>query len=114
VLTVGLGNVVDATDVGVRELPRDADLGEEALPADRIVGELTRQELERDRLSQLQVVGPIDLAHAATAEQTDDAIPFSQNRTRREEANRNRIGRHDPPDPHRRHDRTAGGGRLHL
>ena len=40
----------------------------------RVVGGAWRQELQRDRLIEDQVVGPIDLAHAALAEQRHEAI----------------------------------------
>jgi hypothetical protein len=35
---------------------------------------MIRQELERDRLAQLEIVGPIDFTHAAFAQQADDTV----------------------------------------
>jgi hypothetical protein len=40
----------------------------------RLRGERFRQELQRDRLAQLEVVGAVDLAHATAADQSDDAV----------------------------------------
>jgi hypothetical protein len=44
-------------------------------PAAAIVArELLGQELQRHRLAQLEVVGPVDLAHAAAADQAGDPV----------------------------------------
>jgi hypothetical protein len=75
VLAGHLRDVVHAADVRMRELPRDADFGEEALTAYRVRRQRRRQEFQRDGLAELQIVGAIDLAHPAAAEQADDAIP---------------------------------------
>jgi hypothetical protein len=45
-----------------------------------IPGERLRQKLERDRVFELEIVGPIDFAHPAIAEQTDDAIATGEDR----------------------------------
>src|SRR6185436_8034505 len=42
------------------------------------------QELERHRLAELRVVGAIDLAHAAGAEDAGDAVTARDDRARRE------------------------------
>ncbi len=81
-LAVGLADVVHATDVGVRDLPRHANLVAQACQRRRIVGEMGGQELQRDRLAELQVVGAVDLAHAAPAEQPDDAVALAESRSR--------------------------------
>ena len=52
-----------------------------------------RQELERDRLSELQIVGAIDLAHAAAPQASDDAIAAAEQRARLEAAVVDRAGR---------------------
>ena len=36
------------------------------------------KKFERDRLAEFQIVGAIDFAHAASAEQTDDAITLGE------------------------------------
>ena len=40
--------------------------------------DVARQELQRDGLAELQVVGAVDLAHAAFAEQADHAIAVGE------------------------------------
>ena len=50
-------DVVDAADVRMGDLAGDADFGKEPLTADRILGQRRWQELQRDRLSQFEVVG---------------------------------------------------------
>ena len=85
-VAVGLADVVDAADVRVRDLPRRAHFVVELREPRRVVRERRRQELQRDRLAELQVVGPIDLAHAAAAEQADDAVAAVEQRAGREAA----------------------------
>ena len=75
-----LADVVDAADVGVRDAARVAHLGVEALDPGRLRGELRRQELQRDGLAELQVVGAVDLAHAAAADEADDAVALGEDR----------------------------------
>ena len=52
--------------------------------ARRIAVDRLRQELQRDRLAELEVVGAVDLAHAALAEEADDAIALVEDRARLE------------------------------
>ncbi len=94
-------DVVDAADVGVRDLPRHADFGVELGQARRILVDVGRQELERDRLAELQVVGAIHLAHAAAAQALDDAVASAEQRARLEAAVIDGARRREP----------AGGGR---
>ena len=63
-----LADVVDAADVRMRHLPRHPHFGVELREARGIAIHGLGQELERDRLAELQVVGAVDLAHAALAE----------------------------------------------
>ena len=60
-------DVVDAADVGMRHLPGDAHLGEKPLAPDGIVGKRFGQKLQGHRLAQLEIIGPINLSHASTA-----------------------------------------------
>ncbi len=83
-LAVDLGDVEDATDVGVGHLARGAHLVEEAVQAVLVALQPLGQKLERHRLSQLHVVGAVDLAHAAAAEQADDAVALVQHGARDE------------------------------
>jgi len=58
VLTVGVANAVDTADVGVRDLSCDAHFVVEAFQLSSVLREGGRQEFQRHRLAQLQVVGP--------------------------------------------------------
>ena len=91
--SVDVRHVVDATDVRVGELPRDAHFGEEALAPDGVGRHVARQELERDGLPQLHVVSAIDLAHPAAPEQADDPVAAGEHGPGREPTNGNRFGR---------------------
>jgi hypothetical protein len=57
----------------VRDGACDADFAVEARQTLGTVGQTARQELEGDRLAEQQIVGSVHLAHAAAAEQPDDA-----------------------------------------
>ena len=62
-------------DVGVIEHGRGPRLALEALPGIGAFGrQLGRQELERDRASQLHVLGLVDRSHAALAELLEDLV----------------------------------------
>ncbi len=75
-----LPHVVDAADRGVRDLPGHAHLAVEAREALPVLVEAVGQELEGDRLLELQVVGAVDLAHPAPADQPDDPVAAGQDR----------------------------------
>ncbi len=81
---VVLADVVDAADVAVRHLARDAHLVVELRQPLRILGDGRRQELQRDVLAEAQILGAVDLAHAAAADQAEDAVALGQQRARRE------------------------------
>jgi hypothetical protein len=80
---VPFGDIMDAAHVGMRHLARGARLGSQP---GREVRLLAAQELERDRQAERQVVGAVDLAHAAAPQQTDDAVARGEECTRRERA----------------------------
>ena len=84
VAPLGLADVVDPADVRVRHLPRAAHLGAEALHEARVRGRRRRQELERDGNAEGQVVGAVDFAHAAAAEQANDAVAAGEHLARGE------------------------------
>jgi hypothetical protein len=73
-LAAHLADVVDAADVGVRDLARVPHLAAEALEHVGPLGECSAEELERHRLRELEVVGAVDLAHAAAAEEPDHPV----------------------------------------
>ena len=100
VLSFRLADVPHAADRGVRHLPRRAHLRVEPLEPVRVAFEGARQELEGDRLLELQVVRAIDLAHSAPAEQPHDPVAPGEDRARNEA-----IARRRAPSP-----RVAGSG----
>ena len=67
-------DVVHAADVRMRDLPRHPHFGVELRQARGIAIDGLRQELQRDGLAELQIVGAVDLAHPALAEPPDDAV----------------------------------------
>ena len=74
--------------------------------------DLLGQELQRDRLTELEVVGAIDLAHPAPAEAPDDAIAGVEQGAGREPAVVDRVGARQPAAALRRGlrvPRTNGG-----
>ena len=92
-----LVDVVDAAHVRVRHLPRHPDFGVQLRQPGGIAIDAGRQEFERDRLSELDVVGTIDLAHAAFAEALDDPVAFAEQRARLKAPVIDRAGRGEPP-----------------
>jgi hypothetical protein len=92
-LAVRLADVVDATDVGMRDLPREAHLAAQARAgrlvdlsyvgsAFRRTGKQTtcRQELQGDRLAELEVVRAVDLAHPTVSQRRDNPEPAGEER----------------------------------
>jgi hypothetical protein len=78
---VGVAEVVEAADVLVRHLSRDAQLVVELCETAVVRSDALVQELQRDRLIEGEVVGSIDLAHAAASEQGDQTIASGDNGT---------------------------------
>ena len=64
--------LVDAADVAVAHLAREADLGPEAALHVGVVAHVGAQHLDRDRLLELVVAGLVHHAHAALAERRQD------------------------------------------
>jgi len=85
-VALALADVVDAHHPRMGDLPRGADLAREALQAGRVLLEGLGQELQGDRLADAQVVGAVDLAHGARAQQTHDAVAPLQHHPREEGA----------------------------
>ena len=80
----------------MRHLPGRPHLVVKLREAHGIVTKILRQELQRDRLPEAHVVGPIDLAHPAAAEKADDPVACVEQRTRCETSVIDRIGRGQP------------------
>ena len=77
---VDLAHVVDADDVGVRDLPREHQLALEP-PFQLLRGQRIRvrlDHLERKRQSQLGIPDVVDGAHPAHAQQADDLIALAK------------------------------------
>ena len=81
-----LADVVHAAHVGMRDLPRHADFRMELRQPRRIAIERLGEELQRDRLAELQIVGPIHLAHTAPTEAPDDPVAAVEDGSGRESA----------------------------
>jgi hypothetical protein len=81
---VDLANVVNATDVFVRDLARDAHFAVKSRERSDIRQHVFRKKFECDWLSKFQIIGAIDLAHTAFAEQPDDPIAIGENGPRNE------------------------------
>ena len=77
-MTVGFTDVVDATHVGMRHLTRHAHFLVETCQAIRVVGDVVRQKLEGNRLSELQIFSPVDLTHPAAADERHDPVAVGQ------------------------------------
>ena len=94
---VGVAQVVEAADVLVRHLAREAQLGVELGEARGVGGDAGGQELEGDRLLEREVFGAVDLAHAAAAEQRHQPVARRHDcpRRKRSRSRRSRLaGRH--------------------
>ena len=91
---VDFADVVNPTDVFVTDLTRDAHFAMEPPQRSAVTEQMVRQELERDRLAQFQIVGAINFAHAAAPQQPNDSITLSQKRPGYESSIINRIKRY--------------------
>ena len=68
-MAVDRRDVVRPADVRMRDLARDPNFAAQLLQLDGIRLDTPREKLQRDRLAKLEIVGAIDLAHAAAAEE---------------------------------------------
>jgi hypothetical protein len=82
--TAGLTDVIDPTHIGMRDLSSGAHFVVELREPRRIAAKLHGQELQRDRLSETEIVRPVHFAHPAASEQADDSVPFVENGARSE------------------------------
>jgi hypothetical protein len=78
---VHFADVVYAADVGMRDLARNPDLAVETFEQPGIAGGGFREKLQGYRLVELEIDGAIDLAHAASADQTENAVAIGQDRS---------------------------------
>ena len=78
-LPVDLGDVVQAADIRMRDLSADAHFFVKA----RGVA-VMREKLQRDALTEFEIVGAVDLAHPALSDQRHDAVTLAEDRAGRE------------------------------
>jgi hypothetical protein len=83
-LTLDLADIVNAADIFVRDLARDADLVVKASQQIHVAARGFGKKFERHRLAQDQIVGAKHFAHPAFTQPGDDAIAAGQKRARRE------------------------------
>ncbi len=81
---IGVAEVVQADDVLVGHLARHTQLVVKLREPAVVAGYPGRQEFQRDRLVERQVVGAIHFSHAAASEQGDKAVAAGDNRAWRE------------------------------
>jgi hypothetical protein len=85
-MLVNLADVVDAADIGMGDLARHAHFVSKQCQGGFIAAEALGQELQRDRLAELEIVGLVNLAHAAPAEQADYTETLAERSARQEAA----------------------------
>ena len=68
----------------MRHAQREPDFAEEPLQPVRVAFDVARQKFQRDGLSEFQVLGAIDLTHAAATEQRDHAVAVADHLSRDE------------------------------
>ncbi len=78
-------DIVDAANVGMRHLPRDPHLVAKARQG-RLADIPRSQEFQRHGLVEDQVIGPVNLSHAAAADQPENLVPAREYGARREAA----------------------------
>ena len=71
---VDVSKIVDAADVRVRHLPRHPDFLPQLRQPRRIALDISRKKLQRHRLLEREIVGEVDLTHAAPPEPPHDPI----------------------------------------
>ena len=77
-LAVDIAHVVHAANVGMGDPPRHPHLVAKAFEQGFVAGGFVGQKLHGDALSERQVVGAVNLTHAAFAEQRDDTVAPGQ------------------------------------
>ena len=110
-VSVDLVDVVHAADVRVRDLARHPHFGVQLRQPRRVAIDVGRQELQRDRLTELEIVRAEHFAHPAAAQPSDDAIAAAEDGAGREAAVIDRAGRGEPAGRRRVALGTAAPGR---
>src|SRR5580700_2955406 len=86
VLAVDLANVVDTTDIRVRNLTGVAYLGVKPCKRRGIMLDRSGKKLQGYNNAELKILSAVDFAHAATSQKSDDPIPLDENSAWRKSA----------------------------
>src|ERR1017187_5330216 len=100
VLPVHLADVVNATDIRVRNLAGITYLSMKSFESRRVVLERGGKKLEGYNIPELEIFSAVDLAHAAAPQQSNDPVSFDENSARRESPTSWRV--RTDGNPHRR------------
>jgi hypothetical protein len=84
-------DVVDATDIRVRDLARDSNLVVKLSEASGIPLQISWKELQRDGLAEPEIICSVNLTHAPAAEETNDSVSLAEDDTRGEAAVTDRV-----------------------
>src|SRR5208282_2083576 len=84
VLAVHLADVVNTTDIRVRNLASVPHLGMKPGQGSGIRLERSRKKLQGHNNSKLKILSAVDVAHAAAPQQSDDTISLDENSAWRE------------------------------
>ena len=95
-MAVCFADVVHAADVRMRDLPRRPRFVVELRQPLRILFQAGRQEFQRDGLTETEVVSPVDLSHAAAAEQAENTVALLKDLARLKPAVVDRPRRAEP------------------
>jgi hypothetical protein len=83
-LTVHLADVINATDIRVRNLAGIPYLGMKTGQSPGVILERGGKELERHNIPKLEIFSAIYLAHAAATQQSNDSVSFYEDSAWRE------------------------------
>src|SRR5271157_4365647 len=82
VLPVHLTDVINATDIRVRNLAGITHLGMKSREGRSIILERGGKKFEGYNIAKLEIFSAVDFAHAATTKQSNDPIPLDENSAR--------------------------------
>src|SRR5271165_4840023 len=91
VLPVHFTDVVNATDIRVRNLAGITHLSMKSCEGRRVVLERGGKKLEGHNIAKLEIFSAVNFAHAAAPQQSDDTIPLDENSARRESSALRRV-----------------------
>src|SRR6185437_15963544 len=73
-VSILLANVVNGADVGMIERRSSFPFTSEAAQRLRVVGHIVRQELQRDKATEIEILGLVHHTHPSAAQFLEDAI----------------------------------------